>query len=46
VIGLGQNTHTDNEVISLTGQQINFLLDGLDIQRLEGHKKLQYPSVF
>ena len=37
---------TDNEVISLTGQQINFLLDGLDIQRMKGHKKLHYSSVF
>jgi len=37
---------TDNEVISLTGQQINFLLDGLDILQMKGHKKLQYSSVF
>lgn len=37
---------TDDTVISLTGQQINFLLDGLDILRLTGHKKLQYSSVF
>ena len=32
--------------ISLTGQQINFLLDGLDIGRMNGHRKLQYSSVF
>jgi transposase len=37
---------TDNEVISLTGQQINFLLDGLDILQMKGHRKLQYSSVF
>ena len=37
---------TDDAVISLTGQQINFLLDGLDILRLKGHRKLQYSSVF
>jgi len=35
-----------DDVISLTGQQINFLLDGLDILRMTGHKKLQYDSVF
>ena len=37
---------TDHEVISLTGQQINFLLDGLDILQMKGHKKLHYSSVF
>jgi transposase len=31
---------TDNEIISLTGQQINFLLDGLDILQMKGHRKL------
>lgn len=36
---------TDDEVIALTGQQINFLLDGLDILRMKGHRKLQYSSV-
>ncbi len=33
-------------VISLTGQQINWLLDGYDITLLSGHKKLHYESVF
>ena len=33
-------------VISLTGQQINWLLDGYDITLLNGHRKLQYESVF
>lgn len=37
---------TSEVLISLTGQQINFLLDGLDIMRLQGHKKLHYSSVF
>ncbi len=37
---------SDDEVVSLTGQQINFLLDGLDIQQMKGHRKLQYSSVF
>ena len=36
----------DEQVISLTGQQINFLLDGLDIMALRGHRKLVYESVF
>lgn len=35
-----------DEVISLTGQQINWLLDGYDITAMKGHKKLQYESVF
>ena len=34
------------EVISLTGQQINWLLDGYDISLMKGHKKLHYESVF
>jgi transposase len=33
-------------VISLTGQQINWLLDGYDITLLSGHRKLHYESVF
>jgi transposase len=37
---------TSQALISLTGQQINFLLDGLDIMALQGHKKLHYSSVF
>jgi len=37
---------TTDELISLTGQQINFLLDGVDIQQLQGHRKLAYSSVF
>ncbi len=37
---------SDNAVLPLTGQQINFLLDGLDILQLQGHRKLQYSSVF
>ena len=34
------------EMVSLTGQQINWLLDGYDITQLKGHKKLHYESVF
>ncbi len=34
------------ELMTLTGQQINWLLDGLDISAMKGHKKLQYDSVY
>lgn len=33
-------------VLSLSGQQINWLLDGYDIRLLKGHKKLQYEALF
>jgi len=36
----------DEEVISLTAQQINWLLDGYDISLMKGHKKLYYESSF
>jgi transposase len=36
---------SDEGVISLTGQQLNWLLDGVDIALLKGHKKLHYESV-
>ena len=36
----------DEETITLTGQQLNWLLDGFDISAMKGHKKLQYESVF
>ena len=35
-----------DEVVTLTGQQINWLLDGYDINTMKGHKKLDYESVF
>jgi len=35
----------DEAILSLTGQQINWLLDGYDLSRMEGHKKLHYESV-
>ena len=34
------------DIISLSGQQINWLLDGYDISLIKGHKKLHYDSVF
>jgi len=36
----------ENSVLSLSGQQINWLLDGYDISRLTGHKKLHYDALF
>lgn len=38
--------HPDEDLVSLTGQQINWLLDGYDIALMTGHKKLHYESVF
>ncbi len=35
----------ENGVINLTGQQLNWLLDGYDIARLQPHEKLFYHSV-
>ena len=32
-------------VISLTGQQLNWLLDGHDILRMQAHERLHYHSV-
>ena len=34
------------EVMALTGQQINWLLDGYDISLMKGHKKLHYEALF
>ena len=34
------------EVSHLTGLQINWLLDGYDIEQMRGHKKLHYESLF
>lgn len=36
----------DSDVMTLNGQQINWLPDGYDIALLKGHKKLHYESVF
>lgn len=37
---------SQNEVVMLNGQQINWLLDGYDINTMKPHKKLDYDSVF
>jgi len=34
-----------SEVITLTGQQLNWLLDGYDITRLQPHERLHFNSV-
>jgi len=34
------------DVLTLTGQQLNWLLDGLDIDAMIRHKKRHYESVF
>lgn len=34
-----------DEVITLTGQQLNWLLDGYDILRFKGHQRLNYSTV-
>ncbi|MDX8393211.1 MAG: IS66 family insertion sequence element accessory protein TnpB [Mariprofundales bacterium] len=36
----------EDEVVMLSGQQLNWLLDGLNIDVIKGHKKLHYESVF
>ena len=34
------------EVVMISGQQLNWLLEGYDIAHLQPHKKLHYESVF
>ena len=36
----------DDELVTLTGQQMNWLLDGYDINTMKGHKKLHYEASF
>lgn len=36
----------DEELMTLTGKQINWLLDGYDITQMNPHKKLHYDSLF
>lgn len=37
--------HSD-ELLALTGQQINWLLDGYNLAQMKGHKKLEYNTLF
>ena len=36
----------DDTLVSLSGQQINWLLDGYDITQMKAHKKLHYETAF
>ncbi len=36
----------DDELISVSGEQLNWLLDGYDLNAMKPHKKLLYESVF
>jgi transposase len=36
----------DEEVMTLSAQQINWLLDGYNLSLMKGHKKLYYESSF
>ena len=34
-----------DEVLAMTGRELNWLLDGIDLFRLKPHEELQYESV-
>jgi len=36
----------ERSVFTLTGQQVNWLLDGYNISQMKPHKKLHYDSLF
>jgi transposase len=36
----------EEQVMTVTGQQINWLLDGYDLAQMQGHKTLQYDGIF
>jgi len=40
------SSHRGEELLSLAGLQINWLLDGYDITLMTGHMQLHYESVF
>ncbi len=37
--------HLPGEVITLTGQELNWLLDGYDLRYLKPHQRLEYQTV-
>ncbi len=37
--------HLNGEIITLDGQQLNWLLDGYDLRQLQPHKALKYKTV-
>jgi hypothetical protein len=34
----------DVPVVTLTGEQLNWLLDGYDVWKMKSHKTLSYPT--
>ena len=42
---LVRNEQADSDVIILSGQQLNWLLDGYDVMRFKPHERLHYSSV-
>jgi transposase len=36
----------EDQVMPLTGEQINWLLSGYDVSLMTGHKKLHYEALF
>ena len=36
----------DDALVTLTGEQLNWLLDGYDVNTMRPHKKLEYETVF
>jgi len=43
--GADRPAHLTGDVLNLTGQELNWLLGGLDISRINGHKTLHYSTV-
>lgn len=41
-----RSPHPNDAAMSLTGQRINWPLDGYDIGLMQGYKKLHYGAVF
>jgi transposase len=38
-------TDREGAIVSVTGQQLNWLLDGYDLRRMQPHKALSYKTV-
>ncbi len=37
--------HLEGDVVTLTGQELNWLLDGYDLRYLKPHQRLEYATV-
>jgi transposase len=35
----------DDEIVTFTGQQLNWLLDGYNVMRMQAHQRLNYSTV-